>query len=398
MSISIDVVSREFSEFIKSVKDYGFIRITPLVNVDAIIASSILLKTLYENGFNVAVSFKPYIGVKEPAIYLDLDLCKPDTPCLSILYGIGSIKSDGLSKTIYTPYSLSATVAKTIEKIWVIDAIDKSISIVGGIYRNLDLNKEGFKGLESTIVKELGKSGRIVSEVGFRFWGWKRHKLLHSLAYTLKPYIPGLTSSLDKVREVLTKIGVGKPDECSSGDILANSQLLKKLASEIISLLRSGSKKSRNPAEVIGRLYFIKLGDEYVSSLDLYSMYEVLSVLDTDYIVNLIYGLQDSFYLENMMYLYESIIDKVVEEIAYNVEFYRTRGGPCIIESRFVKRPDVYTRIFDELGVLGDKVVCMKSGDRLYTSLSELLRTSSKIDYNAVDDKQFIEMVFNECK
>ncbi len=389
--LELDIASNVFGEFFKKAREYGSIRITPLANVDSIIASSILFKVLYENGFNVVVSLKPVLDYSEPTIFIDLDLCREDTLCLSILHSTSSTNTS--SNKIVSPYSLSALVVKAIEKHWVIDSIDKVIALVGGVYRGLDLNKEGFKGLEASIVEELGREGRIVSDIGFRFWGWKRCSLVDSLVYTLRPYIPGVTGFRDRVYGLLEKIGVKEPDSISSGELISNPQLLKKLASEILGRLRSSSRRNRSPVEVIGRQYFTEIAGRYTSLLDLCIFYETLLSMGFNEAVSLVYSLYDTFYLEVLFYRFEDLLEKIVSEIASNIEQYRVYGGECVMEKGLLVRPDIYSRILRELGVLGDKPVYMKdSSGRLYTSLAEYIRVNARIDYSIVDENQFIEI------
>ncbi len=389
----VDAVNRLFSSFITRAKREGIIRIIPLVSVDNIIAASILNKVLTENGFEVVISLKPSIVVNEPTIFLDLDYCSNEQ-CMSIVY---DKKTSGLSieneNTILTNSSISATIAEIVEYYWVTDFTDKGLAIIGGIDRNLDLNKNGFMGLEAKLVADLDKSNKVFSEIGFRLWGWKRRKLIEILAYTLSPYLPGITGSIDKAVEFLQRLGVKDPFSMSSGDIVTDTKLLKLLAEKLITLIKSSSFRERSPIEIIGKLYFIDIFGKIVDLLDLYGMYLVLMSLVGDYLINLFYLPYDTGLIDRVYGFYERIIEDVVKEVSEHIELYRLNKKLPYINAGIIKRPEVYVRILNELGLLDEKdPVYMRDGGKYYTVLSEFKRTNKKIVFEEISDEQVIEV------
>ncbi len=391
MSTILSNFGKAFGDFLRESKKYGFIRVIPLLGIDSIIASSIALKLFGDNGYDTALSLKPYEEVNEPTLFIDLKPVKCNAPCLSIIYisGEQGVVDEGDKKIIYTDSSVSATLVKTMENYWIVESIEKVLALVGGIERGRDQSREGFIGLEKEIVNELINSKNLIVDAGLRLWGWKRRTLIDMLSITYSPYIPSITGYRDKAYDLISKLGFKEPEKVTAGDLISDPKYIKDLVQELLSILKSVSKRARNPIEVLGRVYFTTLLGHEIDLMDLYGLYLTMLSLGGDALINLFYLPQDIILLEQLLYLYEKYIGDVVKEITENIQTYIINNGLPYINAGIVKRPEVYLKILSELGLLPQHPVKLMSKDGyLYTSYSEILRTN--IEYERLLPEQLV--------
>ena len=383
MNTVLSNFGKAFGDFLRESKKYGFIRIVPLLCIDSIIASSIALKLFGDNGYETALSLEPCKEANEPTLFIDLkpEIC--NAPCLSIIHESGEqgIESKNNVKIIYTDSSISATLVKTMENYWIVESIEKILALVGGIDRGRDQSKEGFIGLEKEIVNELMNSKSLIVDAGLRLWGWKRRNLIDMLSLTYSPYIPGITGYREKAYELISKLGFKEPEKVTAGDLISDPKYIKELVQELLTILKSVSRRNRSPIEVLGRIYFTSLLGHEIDLMDLYGLYLTIWSLSGDAFINLFYIPQDTIILEQLLYLYEKYIDNVVKEITENIQSYIISNGLPYLSAGIVKRPEVYLKILSELGLVPQQPLKLMNEDGLlYSSYSEILRTNAKYE------------------
>lgn len=390
------MAGKVFSDFIKSVKDYGFVRIIPLLTIDNIIASSILMKMFMENDVAVSISFKPLVETDAPSLVIDipLDSLSCGNICLNIVYDdtLKSIEVKG-NNLIITPHSISATIVKIIEDLWILSGFEKIVCLIGGIDRGKDLSKEGFTCLEKEIAEELSRSNKIFYDiVGFRLWGWKRRKLYEILVYTFKPFIPGLSGRKEEVLDFIRKLGFNRPEEVHSSDLMANEDTLKNFATELLKLANEKSRRRRNPIEFISRIYYIPRGADFIDLMELYGAMLTAFSRSGDFLLNNLLIAHDQYLVDKLILFYEKNIGAISSEIADAIDnIYVEKGNRIVIESVIVNRPEIYEFILKEIGFIDkNSYIVLEKNGRQFTSLYSLLKTGRKPKLEEFNEEQII--------
>ncbi len=396
MSLDLSIASKAFGDFMKIVKEHGFVRIIPLLTIDNIVAASILAKMFMENDVAVSISLKPVVDRDDPTIVIDIpfdhNVC--GRYCFEILYD-GGLKDVEIrnGNILSTPHSISATIVKIIEDYWILSGNEKVICLLGGINRGKDLSREGFIKLEKAIVEELSKSNKIFYDVvGFRLWGWKRRKLYEILTYTITPFIPGLTGRKETAIEFIKKLGFEDPDKVHSSDLVTKEDVLKNFATELIKTANEKSKKRRSPLEFISRIYFLSRGADFIDLMELYGAVLTAFSKGGDYLVNNFLIAQDSTLIDRLLIFYEKHIDAISSDVANAIDgLYEDTNNRVVVEPSIVSRPEVFEMVLSEIGLVDDtKYVVVNTGGKYYTSLLSLIKIKKKIDYESFDEEQLL--------
>jgi len=163
-----------------------------------------------------------------------------------LLFGInGNISASGVT------YILARTILPSdieLSELAIIGAIgDSQLDSIG--------NEWGLFGLNREILKEGEKSGKIKVSKGLRIWGRYSRPLHKALAYSIDPYIPGITGSESNAVQFLKDIGIEPKDKNgewrSIKDLSEEEQ--KKLATEII--VERIRNRHEKPEHIFGDIY-----------------------------------------------------------------------------------------------------------------------------------------------
>ncbi len=395
MSNAINEVSRLFGNFIKLIREYKFVRIIPLVNIDSILASSLLLKVFSENDINAVVSLKPSKDIEEPTIFIDIDPSIKNDKCLVILHDQSLNDIEFSKNVIKTNTSIFSLLLKVIEDYWIIGNYEKIFGLIAGISRKRDVSSEGFMGIEGEIAEELIKSNKIyVDNAGLRLWGWRRKLLVDTIAHTVIPFLPGLTGKRDDVLEFISRLGFSKPEDVHSSEIAINQTLLGNLAKELYLKSFTKVKRKRSALELLSKIYYLLQGNDFVSLIEVYGALYTIMSLGSSYLYNLFYIIQDPEFMEYVMMLYEKYVDVISSEIAKSIDsMYEDIEGRIIIESNIVKRPEAFELVLKDIGVLEKNDLLLKVDSSTYlTSLSIMINAGKPVDYDIVDEEQLIRV------
>ena len=395
MSNAINEVSRLFGNFIKLIREYKFVRIIPLVNIDSILASSLFLKVFSENDINAVVSLKPSKDIEEPTIFIDIDPSIKNDKCLVILHDQSLNDIEFSKNVIKTNTSIFSLLLKVIEDYWIIGNYEKIFGLIAGISRKRDVSSEGFMGIEGEIAEELIKSNKIyVDNAGLRLWGWRRKLLVDTIAHTVIPFLPGLTGKRDDVLEFISRLGFSKPEDVHSSEIAINQTLLGNLAKELYLKSFTKVKRKRSALELLSKIYYLLQGNDFVSLIEVYGALYTIMSLGSSYLYNLFYIIQDPEFMEYVMMLYEKYVDVISSEIAKSIDsMYEDIEGRIIIESNIVKRPEAFELVLKDIGVLEKNDLLLKVDSSTYlTSLSIMINAGKPVDYDIVDEEQLIRV------
>lgn len=373
--------TNDLLEFIEGVKKYGFVRIVPSTDLDSLLASGVLLKTLIDNGINAVLNLDPKVAIDnkdEPTLLINLPQPIERRNVLSLVF-------DGSS-------SLTAVVTYTLSKAFKISRWVKTLSLVTGVYRWLDVGKEGFKGLEKQLLEELTASNYVVKEAGFRLPGWRKVSLAKSIYRSLIPYIPGFTGRWDSIvnliRSVFREVDIEKfhgSQVFDKRDASAINDFLRKL-DQFLSQINDEIRK-RVMYRLVGFVYYIDLDGvtlDFIETINALNL--VLSVDEKNPVYVVMVGFGKEF-LSEAIYVYEELIEKLVPIIASVIDNYVIGKSSLIAFENVVKRPELVIDIIDYLGKIpSDKLLCISIGGEQLTTVSILL----KHGYN-------VERVFSLC-
>ncbi|MCX6710217.1 MAG: DHH family phosphoesterase [Candidatus Woesearchaeota archaeon] len=136
------------------------------------------------------------------------------------------------------------------------------IALIGAIGDIQDRN--GFSGINLSIIKTAEKNGRIKVEKGLRLFGAQTKPIHKLLEQSTDFFIPGITGSESSSIQFLKSLGINPRNSEGSWKKLPNlsSEEMKKLVTGII-LMRLEEK---NPEDILGQVYTI-LGEEEESPL-----------------------------------------------------------------------------------------------------------------------------------
>ncbi|ADI32710.1 hypothetical protein [Staphylothermus hellenicus] len=359
-------MSNTLNEILKTINNYGYVRIVPRIDLDSLIASSILFKNLNEHRVKTSINYDPKTILDqkdEPTILINL----PKTREQPIMFTMNFNMRE----------SVSAYVSYYLDKIYGVSIYDKVLSIATGIYQGLD-TVEGFKGIESEILKELTSKEIIEHEPGFRFWGRLKLDLVNSIYRTLIPFMPGLTGEPEKINELLSHAIGGKTGVIKHIHIEQNKDLAARFLEHLLNYLSKiigASNAKKIIRKILGNVYVAKINNKVIElneAVGLLNIYlslrknspQYLSIISVD--PNTLFGITT---------LTDNVIDELIIDISIALnQFIKTNQNIFEIEGS-IERPEIFIEILRSMDMLPEnKAVIMYSDGEYYTSLSELFR------------------------
>ena len=380
-------MTKALDSIVKAANEYRFIRIIPATNLDALLAASILSKNLKEHGINAPINIDPKLildSPDEPLLTIDLPTYNMTNKHFSLLY-------DGET-------SISAHIVYYIDKVFGATRWDKILAILAGIYRGLDLGREGFKGLEKELLDELTKIKQISIDLGLRLWGWKKYSLPKALYRTLIPFIPGYSGDPGRTNNVLKNIlGVDDPEKIMGEHILSFTEeglektkvFLEKLSSnmEYVDL------ETRNKVllKLLGYIYLVEINNYVIDLIEaMGALILFMSLSNENIYYTLLVGRDDLILYQALTY-YNDIIDEIVVEITTSITQFFTSKKPIFESPDIIKRPEIYIDILKSIDKLPqNKPIIIKSAEQTYSNVNEFLRIKAKPDkiYSSCNEYQ----------
>ncbi len=357
---------------INTAREYGFLRIIPLTDIDSLIAASILARNLGEHDIHTVINLdvKTCLETDEPTILLNIP--KPSQAkkwCQELVWD----KQDS---------SLSSYIVTGLENYWIVSDYDKILAILAGIYKERDLGKEGFQGTEKKFLQELIDNDKAEIEFGFRFWGWRKRSLVEMITRTLIPFLPGLTGERDQVLAFLKKLfNTESVESLNSSSIFLEEEpeRAKKFAAALYEALEIDENTRKTILlKLIGFTYYFYIGDTRLESFETLGSLIIYESLEQG-TVNLLSNLSlDPNILYSIISLYDYYIDMLANEISHGIRLWLSGRS---IDTDRIERPDIYVDILRSLGLLNQKPVSIISNGRSITVLRELLRIGKDIEY-----------------
>ncbi len=357
---------------INTAREYGFLRIVPLTDIDSLIAASILARNLGEHDIHTVINLdvKTCLETDEPTILLNIP--KPSQAkkwCQELVWD----KQDS---------SLSSYIVTGLENYWIVSDYDKILAILAGIYKERDLGKEGFQGTEKKFLQELIDNDKAEIEFGFRFWGWRKRSLVEMITRTLIPFLPGLTGERDQVLAFLKKLfNTESVESLNSSSIFLEEEpeRAKKFAAALYEALEIDENTRKTILlKLIGFTYYFYIGDTRLESFETLGSLIIYESLERG-TVNILSNLSlDPNILYSIISLYDYYIDMLANEISHGIRLWLSGRS---IDTDRIERPDIYVDILRSLGLLNQKPVSIISNGRSITVLRELLRIGKDIEY-----------------
>lgn len=352
---------------LKEAKDSGFVRLIPSTDLDSLITASVLLKTLLDQGVDVALNFDTMSIVEQQDEY-------------TILIGLPPVLRKNLvSLPIEEASSLSATVTYSVENTFGADIWVKTLSIVAGLYRWLDQGREGFRGLEKGFVEELVKNGYLIREAGFKLPGWRRVNLVKSIYRSFFPFIPGFSGNLEGVQNFLTSFFRNQDYDKLTAAIIfekRDAQLINSFLRSVDQSIKVGNEDLRRKLlyRLVGYTYSVIVGSIEVDLMEIINALSLTLSLEKS---NMIYAATlglDRNYVTELIVVYEKKIDETIPEIASLVETYLKENKFPLKTRGEVKRPEVVVDALKSLDLNPPKPVSIEVDGLTYTTVSECLR------------------------
>jgi len=357
---------------INTAREYGFLRIIPLTDIDSLIAASILARNLGEHDIHTVINLdvKTCLETDEPTILLNIP--KPSQAkkwCQELVWD----KQDS---------SLSSYIVTGLENYWIVSDYDKILAILAGIYKERDLGKEGFQGTEKKFLQELIDNDKAEIEFGFRFWGWRKRSLVEMITRTLIPFLPGLTGERGQVLAFLKKLfNTESVESLNSSSIFLEEEpeRAKKFAAALYEALEIDENTRKTILlKLIGFTYYFYIGDTRLESFETLGSLIIYESLERG-TVNILSNLSlDPNILYSIISLYDYYIDMLANEISHGIRLWLSGRS---IDTDRIERPDIYVDILRSLGLLNQKPVSIISNGRSITVLRELLRIGKDIEY-----------------
>jgi single-stranded-DNA-specific exonuclease len=370
------------ADLVSIISKYKSVRIIPDTSLDSLLASSILLKTLREQGISAKVTLDAKVLIDErdtPAILINL-------PPLN--------QSQHVSISYRQDYSATGFIASFLDDLYVIEWWDKILSIIAALYRDLYVFKEGkFKGLEDKILRELINDRRLEEATIPRAWGIKRLGIVESIKRTLIPFLPGFTGNSEKIQELASRIFKKNPEQIRNLDKLDEEML-----SQLLEFLN-------NIAKTLGMTiedFTNKLLGDFIIPSEVFNGLEIqlseamgsLLVFNSLYRDSPIYMLEislDMSVIPVILSIYESSIDEAASMLGIIIPEWLTKKNTYIDVEEYFKRPGIVIDILNSLSALPAKkpVTILYNGQKI-TELRELLRVGIKPEeaYTLCDEVQ----------
>lgn len=355
------------SNILKTINEYGYVRIVPKIDLDSLIASSILFENLNEHRIRTSINYDPKVILEqndEPTLLINL----PKITERPNLFTINFNERE----------SVSAYISYFLDKIYGVSTYDKILSIATGIYQGLD-TVEGFKGIESELLKELTSKEIIEYEPGFRFWGRTRLDLARSIYRTLIPFIPGFTGDPEKINELLSRIIGGKTDIIKHVHIEQNKELAARFLEYLLnnlSTIMDVADAKKIIRKILGNIYIVRINNRLLLELNetvgMLNIYLSLQRSNPQYISIISI---DPNILSELIAICDNIIDELIIDVSIAInQFIKTKQNVFELEE-VIERPEIFIEILKNMEMLPEKKpVIIRYNGEYYTSLGELLR------------------------
>lgn len=363
-------MSNTLNDILKRINEYGYVRIVPRIDLDSLVASSILFENLNEHRIKTSINYDPKAILDqkdEPTILINLPKTREQTDMFTINFNMRE--------------SVSAYVSYYLDKIYGVSIYDKILSIATGIYQSLD-TVEGFKGIESEILKELTSKEIIEYEPGFRFWGRLKFDLVNSIYRTLIPFIPGLTGEPEKINELLSHIIGGRTEIVKHIHIEQNKDLAAKFLEHLLnnlSVIIGVSNAKKIVRKILGNVYIAKINNRIIELNEVVGLLNIYLSLKKNNPRYLSIISVDPNILFEITTLSDNVIDELIIDISIALnQFIKTKQNIFEIEES-LERPEIFIEILKSMDMLPENkpIIIYYDGEH-YTSLRELFRIGNE--------------------
>ncbi len=387
------MLNESLDTIIKDINEYGFVRIIPSINIDALLASGVLFKNLKEHGVEAIINLDTrYIleDIKEPLLLIDLPNIGENRYIHYIRYN--------------NENSLTAYVTNYFDKTYGVDKWDKILSIIAGVYRGLDLGKEGFQGLEREFLDEFTKSHYIGLDLGFKFWGWRKYNVLKAMYRTLYPFIPGYSGDPHRVANMLKNVlKIEEPERVRGEQVFTEQDpdRAKKFLEYLDNTMEYLNPDIRKKLllKLIGYIYTFNIG-RYV-----FELHETLGAL-------MIFSSIKEYYpryiplisineeiVNQVMTIYNDLIDEISVVLSTSIKQYIASEQNIIETENLIRRPELLVDILNDIEALPkDKPLIISIEGEKHTCVRELLRLNYSLEkiYNYCNDTQLCRVDEND--
>lgn len=350
-------------------KEYRSLVIIPDTSLDSLLASSVLFKKLLESGLDVRVSLNAKFLIdypNDPAIIVGLPVVNKDKQL-----AIASTSPDS---------STTGIVVSMLDKLVGVDYMDKLMSIIAGLYRDLyDFRSGAFKGVENEYLKNLVSEKKLVEVAGLRLWGVRRVGTATALARTLLPFIPGFTGNINRALKLVSDaFKTQDPSSVKEKEIKPGEN--KDLILTFLKLLTEYTRDTSLVYRLLGDFYVtLQIHNELID-VELHELLGALIVSESlcyECPLDITITSLDKSMLIQFLVLYDTVIDDLA--LSVGSIFENLRKGEIVELPTVVKRPDILVDIITHTKALPrDKALIVHSEIGSTTVLRELIRIGVK--------------------
>jgi RecJ-like exonuclease len=132
------------------------------------------------------------------------------------------------------------------------------LAIVGALGDIQDKGERGMLvGINARIVEDAEKDGALIVKKGLKLYGFESRPLAQCLAYTMEPYLPGLSGDEGACYKFLKDLGIEprKPDGSWRSQADLSNEELRTVVNGVIKYLISQGLSSRDAESVVGAIY-----------------------------------------------------------------------------------------------------------------------------------------------
>lgn len=359
------LLAKELLNFIDSYKSFT---IVPDTSLDALLAAGILFKKLSDYGLNVTVSLNTKLLVDyrdDPAVIINL-------PPVN--------KQKHLQIGVSNKSSATAQVTSVLDGLMGVDAWDKVLSIIAGLYWGFyDVKAGVFTGIENSFLRELINNKILYEVTGLRVWGVKRKGLVTALARTLLPYIPGISGNPEASLKLVSEVFKGaNPNAVRQKELTGDKD--KDSLFNLVKVLVESTRDAQLAFKLIGDFYISIPGLIEATELEAHEVMGSLIVYESSCetcpLDVLLLPVEKSI-LPQIMSVYDDVADRVSSQISSQLSNI-TRGLP-FEGGELIRRPDLVIDMLTYMNALPQGRVIKLSTDQGYvTSLRELIRVGLK--------------------
>jgi single-stranded-DNA-specific exonuclease len=344
----------------------NYVKIIPRVDLDSIIAASLLLHSLAERGVEVVVNFdlkNALEGGKEEILLLNL------SPPKNAKLHVAPRQQNS---------TLTGSIVYEIDRKFGVSVWGKMLAISIGVYDGYDIGKEGFRGVEKSILNELLTKGVIEQEPGFRFWGYKRVSIAKALTRTINPPLPGLTGREDSAGRILSELKIPASARASETSIEQDQNVLRKFIQLLDStIIGNKAFKEKLQRRLVGYVYTTTVNGVLLDLLELSASLSIYMSLLKDSPIHL---LQLSM-SQNLLYDFLNIYEETVDSIAMSLSSVFEAPNKIIELPDPLARPElVIEAVRFILPSEVKKPLIVRKNGYLMTSVNELLRAGYPVE------------------